>query len=147
MIFVILTTVDTQTYLPNKYRNIVQLLMDVVLSAVDFIYIYIYNACPPFHSNFLPSSKEFSFYIHIQILGCFLRTFMHTASTNMYEFYGISYLCKVFNAKFIFIHIVMSHCQQGFSWPSLATHLYRLLFRGGRQGYILYRHRAAVYSF
>ena len=41
----------------------------------------------------------------------------------------------------------MSRYQHGYSWLSLATPPYRPLFSADPQGYILYRHRAAVCRF
>ena len=41
----------------------------------------------------------------------------------------------------------MSRCQHRFLWPSLTTRLYRSSLSGGFDSYILYRHRAVVYSF
>ena len=45
------------------------------------------------------------------------------------------------------IIIIMWCCQPVSSWPSLATRPFRPSLTGGLQGYILYRHRAVVYSF
>ena len=41
----------------------------------------------------------------------------------------------------------MSHYQQEYPWPSLTTTPYRPLLLAGPQGYILYRHKAAVCRF
>ena len=41
-------------------------------------------------------------------------------------------------------YVIMSHCQHGSPWPSLASRLYRALLP---QGYILYWHIAVVYRF
>ena len=55
------------------------------------------------------------------------------------------YLCllKLFN----FIIIIMLRYQHGYPWPSLTTPLCHPLLPAGLQGYILYRHRAAVCKF
>ena len=47
----------------------------------------------------------------------------------------------------IYIIIIMSCCQHGYPWPSLATPPYRSLLLAVPQGYILYPHTAAVYRF
>ena len=47
----------------------------------------------------------------------------------------------------IIIIIVLSCYQHGYPWSSLATPLYRLSLLAGRQGFILYHHRAAVCRF
>ena len=52
------------------------------------------------------------------------------------------------NIFFCFIIIViMSHYQHGYSQPTLAIPPYRPLLPAGPQGYIPYRHRAAVCRF
>ena len=48
---------------------------------------------------------------------------------------------------FIYIIIIMSCCQHGYPWFSLATPPYRSSLLAGPQGYIPYPHRAAVCSF
>ena len=52
-------------------------------------------------------------------------------------------VCK----KYIIIIIIMSRYQHGYSWPSLATPPYCPLLSADSQGYIPYRHRAAVCRF
>ena len=47
----------------------------------------------------------------------------------------------------IIIIIIMSRYQHGYAWPSLATRPYRPLLPADLQGYIPYRHRAAVCRF
>ena len=47
----------------------------------------------------------------------------------------------------IIIIIIMSCHQHGYPWPSLATHPYLPLLPTGLQGYIPFRHRAAVCRF
>ena len=49
--------------------------------------------------------------------------------------------------RIIYIIIIMSRYQHGYSWPSLATPPYRPLLPTGPQGYIPYRHRAAICMF
>ena len=48
---------------------------------------------------------------------------------------------------YINIIIIMLHHQHGYPWPSLTTPPYRPLLLAGPQGYIPYRHRAAVCKF
>ena len=53
------------------------------------------------------------------------------------------YLINMYKQDLAFI-IIMSH---GYSWSSLARPSYRPLLSADPQGYILYRHRAAVCIF
>ena len=55
---------------------------------------------------------------------------------------------RAFDAlSYIYIILILLHHQYGYSWPFLATLLYRPSFSASLQGYILYRHRAVVCRF
>ena len=56
-------------------------------------------------------------------------------------------LGKDMNSINLPIIIIMSRCQHEYPWPFFATLPYRPLLPAGLQGYILYRHRAAVCRF
>ena len=56
--------------------------------------------------------------------------------------------CWLFDAKSIFIHIIIMSCRQhGYPWPSLATSPYHSSLLAGFQGYIPYPHIAAECMF
>ena len=48
---------------------------------------------------------------------------------------------------YIYIYIILSSQQHGYPWSSIATLPYRSSLLAGPQGYIPYRHRAAVFRF
>ena len=68
-------------------------------------------------------------------------------STFMISIY-LSIQTNTHTHKLIYIIIIiMSRCQHGYPWPSLTTPPYQPLLPAGPQGYIPYRHRAAVCRF
>ena len=80
-------------------------------------------------------------YTSLQIISAFIfikRPFSFLSNDNYLSIRLTIYLVDI---------IMMSCCQHGSPWPSLATRLYRPLLPGGLQGYIMYRHRDAVYRF
>ena len=60
---------------------------------------------------------------------------------------GINVMVPSMGLIIIIIIIIMLRYQHGYSWPSLATPPYRLLLSADPEGYIPYRHRAAVCRF
>ena len=86
------------------------------------------------------------FFVLYWSAGQYLSTFWFITFSKVFD----SYLFTIYIYIYIYIYIIiiiMSRHQHGYPWSSLATGLYRQSLPAGLQGYILYRHRAAVCRF
>ena len=94
--------------------------------------------------------------VHLYFCFCIGITRYHDSQSNTNHFLIVlyfhlflsnNYMVQITYFRFIIIIPIMSRYQHVYSWPSLATPPYRPLFLAGPQGYIQYRHRAAVCRF
>ena len=101
-----------------------------------------------------PLCREYNnIYIYIYIYGG--RRAHYVGSTTCTELNGFNHYYVTLTIQFrdtikkfqVLLIIIMSRHQHGYPWSSLATTPYRPSLSAGLQGYIPYRHRAAICRF